>query len=83
MVEIKNYALIKDGKIENIIILEEGNYTSSFIENDRGDKMPTFQENGQTKISTTLYLLPQGYTAEIYPGRGSIGDNWPLPPLVE
>ncbi len=72
------HALIKDGKIENIIALEEGNYTTTYIVNDRGDKLPTFtNEKGETVISTTKWLVPEGCTVELYT-RGEVGDSWPV-----
>lgn len=71
------YAQIKDGKIINVIEVEPDNITTTYIENDRGDKLPTFEANGRTIISTTKYLVPEGIELIPYEG-GNIGDDWPL-----
>lgn len=69
------YVLVKDGIVENAIELAEDNFTTSFIENDRGDKLPTEIINGVTVVSTTKYLVPQGYS--LYPSdAATVGDNW-------
>lgn len=62
---------------ENAIVLESSGYTTTFIENDRGDRLPTFTEGEITKVSTTKYLVPEGY--EVHEtDLGNIGDEWPL-----
>lgn len=63
--------------VTNAIELDPSNYTTTFIENDRGDRLPTFAENGVTMVSTTKYLVPEGY--EVHEtDLGNIGDTWPL-----
>lgn len=69
------YTVIKNNKIENVIELEEDNYTTTYIINDRGDKLPTYvNEQGQTIISTTKWLVPSDCTITPYTG-GNIGDD--------
>lgn len=65
--------------VENIIILDPNNYTTTFIVNDRGDKLPTFIDtDGSTKVSTTKFLVPEGYAVYLS-DIGNIGDSYPLP----
>lgn len=74
---MSRHIIIKDGKIDNAIELDPANITYTFLLNDRGDRLPTFQVDGVLMISTTKWLPPEG--AEVIESDlGNIGDDWPL-----
>jgi len=76
------HLLVKDGVIKNVIELEPGNYTTTFMLNDRGDKLPTYVNGqGQLTIATTKYLVPEGHEV-IQSDIGEINGAWPIPPLT-
>jgi len=72
------YLLVSEGFIRNAIMLDDGNFTHTYIENDRGDRLPTFiNEQGDMVISTTKYLVPEGYEL-VQSDIGNINEAWPL-----
>lgn len=71
------YAVIKDGNIDNVIELEPDNYTTTFVVNDLGDKLPTTIVNGVPIVSTVKWLVPENCTI-FQSDDGEIGDPWPL-----
>jgi len=82
---MSRYLLVKDNIVANTIELEEGNYTTQYILNDRGDRLPvTTNSSGQLVVSTTKYLIPDNHIL-VLSDKGSVGDAYPLvePPVVE
>jgi len=71
------YLLIKDGIIQNALELEDGNYTSSFMQHINGSKFPTAVINGQV-VLTNQYLIPEGFEL-VRSDIGEINGQWPIP----
>lgn len=72
-----NYLLIKDGFVANRVEIDPSKLTETYIKNDRGERIPTMVVNGETVVSTTMYVCPEGY-ALIQSDDGSPGEAYPL-----
>lgn len=62
--------------IDNIIELSENGYTTTFIENERGDRFPTSEIDGKLVI-TNQYLIPENYDVYLS-DKGRIGQSYPI-----
>lgn len=75
------YALVNTTTniVDNVIELDEGNYTTTFMLDDANNQVPTFlNAQGVLTISRTRYLVPSTYTIELSDAANP-GDPWPLP----
>lgn len=59
------YNLVKDGVVENVIEVAEGQFTYTHIEHIDGSLLPTIEVDGKMKLAN-VFLVPEGYTLETY-----------------